>query len=161
MARDELPREDLLAEATALVSRIELRVPGLADSLVVGFRNSGAASFFFEQDPAYHFNSRHELRRAYALGSLYKAEQGRLIRLTRQRSAEETALVRHELSASELEDFLAAAHRRLRLLLTALEENRAQVVGIAAAGGDIVAHVAAWLAAHGPSFSVAARPHAD
>lgn len=161
MARDELPREDLLAEAKALVSRIELRVPGLADSLVVGFRKSGAASFFFEQDPAYHFNSRHELRRAYALGSLYKAERGKLIRLTRQRSADETALVRYELTAREHEEFLAAAHGRLQLLLTALEKNQAQVVGIAAADGDIIARVTAWLAERGPSFTVAVRPHAD
>lgn len=160
MAKDELPREDLMAEAKALVPRVELRVPGLAESVVVGFRANGAASFFFDQDPAYHFNSQHELRRAYAGGYLYKAERGRLIRLTRARNAGEVALVRHELTAAEQEGFLTAAQQRLHELGQALLLDRTQVVAQEPHDADAIGRAARWLDDHVASFTIAVRPNA-
>ncbi len=162
MAKQELPREDLMAEARALVQRIELRAAGLGESVVVGFRRDGAVSFFFDQDPAYHFNSQRQLRRAYAAGGLYKAERGRLVRLIRQRSVGEVALVRHELSAPEQAAFLNAASRRLRELSAALQANQASVIAVEpmGVGVGVAERVANWLAALGAEIAVAAKPNA-
>ncbi len=83
MDRQQSDREDLLAEATALVERIELVLPGYAEPIVAGFRASDCASLFFGTDPVYQFNSQRQLRRAFVDGLLYKAECGRLVSLTR------------------------------------------------------------------------------
>src|SRR6184192_244955 len=98
MARVERDREDLLAEATALVERVELEVAGWPGHVVLGFRASGCGSVYFGADEAYQFNTTGELRRAYRDGALYKAERRRLVRLARQRTAEEVQLIRHELN---------------------------------------------------------------
>lgn len=121
MARDELPREDLMREAVALVRRMELEISGESDPVVVGFRRDGSASFFFGDDPALHFNSRHELRRGYTAGKLIKAEKGRLAALTRARTESQTQLVRHDLSEAETATYLADVHVRLNRLLQSLE----------------------------------------
>jgi hypothetical protein len=83
MARQPEDREDLLAEATALVERAELRLPGDARTIVAGFRATGCGSLFFGADPVYQFNSARQLRRAFVGGELYKAERGQLVALTR------------------------------------------------------------------------------
>jgi hypothetical protein len=102
MARHEAEREDLLAEARALVDRAEYQVPGEEQPVVAGFRANGAMSLYFGEDPALHWNSQGELRRAYTGGLLYKAEHGQLVSLRRERTEHETALVRHELVEEEL-----------------------------------------------------------
>src|SRR6476469_7343231 len=86
MSRQESDREDLLREATALVERIELRLPDQPESVVAGFRRDGSASFFFGQSPVYQFNSGRELRRAYRDGLLYKTDNGRLVEMRRERT---------------------------------------------------------------------------
>src|SRR3954447_20411722 len=101
MSRHESDREDLLREATALVERIELTVGGFDLPVVCGFRRDGAASFYFGADPVYQFNAVGQLRRAFVAGRLIKAERGRLVALSRERTENEVALVRHELSAAE------------------------------------------------------------
>ena len=58
MAREEHARENLIAEATALVERVELLLAGLPEPVVAGFRPDGSASLFFADDPVYQFNSR-------------------------------------------------------------------------------------------------------
>src|SRR5262245_23002530 len=115
MAREESDREDLLREATALVKRIELAPPGGSanDHIVIGFRDSGAASVFFGAEPAYHFNSAGELRRAYVDGKLLKAERGRLVELNRVRQQAAVELQRRDLSAEEQSGFLSAMIERL------------------------------------------------
>lgn len=45
MARSEGPREDLLAEAVALVERVELSTDSSEVPVVIGFRKDGCASF--------------------------------------------------------------------------------------------------------------------
>ena len=77
MAREESNREDLLAEATALVHRIEVVTSG-GLTIVAGFRARGEFSAFFGEDLAYHFNASDELRRAYCDGLLIKASGRRL-----------------------------------------------------------------------------------
>jgi hypothetical protein len=158
--RIERDREDLLRDATALVERIELAVDGFDEHVVVGFRDSGAASVYFGQDPVYHFNSAGELRRAYAGGRLYKAENGRLVSMERQRSEHQVALVGCELSNSDREAFLAALDRLIDTLRDALETGRAAVVGQAPQGRDVLARVSAWLAELPCPVNIAEQPHA-
>src|SRR5688572_26999220 len=68
MSRRESDREDLLREATALVERVELLVPGEGEPVVAGFRRDGSLSVFFGPEAVYQFNSAGELRRAFAGG---------------------------------------------------------------------------------------------
>src|SRR5215471_16940100 len=114
MAREESEREDLLREATALVSRAELSVKGFDENIVAGFRRDGSASFYFGQDTVYQFNLSLQLRRAFLDGHLYKPQRGRMIQLTRRRTESAVELVRHELAANELSQLLAAAQQSLR-----------------------------------------------
>ena len=93
MARQEQPRENLIAEATALVERVELLLAGVPEPIVAGFRAEGSASLFFGDDPVYQFNARGQLRRAFVGGRLYKADAGRLVEMTRQRQAGRIQLV--------------------------------------------------------------------
>ncbi|HUY87369.1 MAG TPA: hypothetical protein VMV10_01415 [Pirellulales bacterium] len=158
MAREEHDREDLLAEATALVERAELRVAGFSDLLVVGFRRGGAASLYFGAEPAYHFNAAGQLRRACATGLLYKAERGKLISLERRRAASQVQLVRHELTDEETASFLTALTADLLALDEALKHGRYERLRQEPAGADVVARIQAWCAAHGRNVLVASSP---
>jgi hypothetical protein len=144
-ARDEQPREDLLAEATALVRRVELRVAGGAEPVVIGFRRSGDGSIYFGQSLAYHFNARQELRRAFVEGLLYKAELGRLVALERCRTAHETALVRHELTPDEQVRFLHDCAARIHALRVAITCGECRPLRQVPAHEDVIAAVVAWL----------------
>src|SRR5262249_49847880 len=129
MARSESEREDLLREATALVERAEIRIPDEFDSIVIGFRRDGSASFFFAADPVYQFNAAGEFRRGYIGGLLYKAERGRLISLRRERSKTEVTLIRTELNSAEAESLLTDAHNRIMRLRQALLSDSITLVG--------------------------------
>lgn len=159
MARQESDREDLLREATALVERVELRVAGTAEPIVVGFRKDGAASVYFGASPVLQFNAAGELRRAFVDGRLLKAERGRLVALTRHRTAGEVALVREALTAAEHEELLAAAQLRLAALLAALEASAFEIVGVVPEQVDVALRVRRWLADRPSEMTVAARPN--
>lgn len=146
MARHESDREDILREATALLERAELLIPGESEPVVIGFRLGGAASVFFGGDPLYQFNSQRELRRAYVAGLLYKAEQGRLVELRRERIGSETALLRRELSDAETDVLLGAAEPRLLAMAAHLCGGAARVDRQIPDGADIVPGIVAWLA---------------
>ena len=161
MAREEEAREDLLREATALVARVELREEGIDEPIVAGFRSNGAASFFFGQQVVYQFNVAGELRRGFLDGRLYKAERGRLVNLTRRRTAETVDLVRHELSEAETIDFLSNARWQLAKLHEALCGGRFQIVGQVPAGEDIVGRVTDWLATLSATISLADTPRVN
>lgn len=120
MARQESDREDLMREATALVRRIELHVPGQPEPVVCGFHTDGRLSIYFGADPVYHFDVAGRLRRAFAAGQLFRTQGTTLARLTRVRQAGHTELQRHDLHADELAAFLRTAHTRLESLATAL-----------------------------------------
>ena len=164
MAREEADREDLLREATALVERVELRLPDEAETVVVGFRRTGGASFFFGADPVYQFNARGELRRAYLAGKLLKAEHGRLVELTRVRTADETQLVRRGLSVTECGLLTTAMTERLVALRETLLRDAASasftVVGQVPEHGDVVGRVRSEIETLCQSTAIADSPHA-
>lgn len=145
MARQEGPREDLLAEAVALVERMELRLAS-GEPVVVGFRKDGCASFFFDQDPVYQFNTAGELRRVYHAGLRYKADGRKLVSLEPRRQTNEVTMVRHEISTDETAALLSEAERRLDGLQGALAEGRFTLVGRVPAEVDVARRTLAWLA---------------
>jgi hypothetical protein len=159
--RIERDKEDLLRDATALVERIELSVGGFDEHVVVGFRDSGAASFFFGQDPVYHFNSTGELRRAFADGRLYKAEKHWLVSMERRRGEGVVALVGHELSEPEMDAFLMGMSRAFDSLRDSIETGRAAVIGKVPVDHDVLGRTRAWLEKLSRPLQIAARPHAQ
>jgi hypothetical protein len=161
MAQEESEREDLLREATALVERVELVSKAAEDSehVFAGFRRDGSFSIYFGSDPAYHFNSRGELRRAFAAGLLIKAEHGRLVSLDRRRIVGEVQLVRHALSDVEQAEFLARLERRIADLSRQCEANDWDTIGCVPANADVLGRLGQWLARHAVA-SVAKSPHA-
>lgn len=160
MARDEHDREDLLAEATALVERIELKSAGEPDSIVVGFRRNGAASCFFGADPVYQFNAEGRLRRAFVEQQLYKAEHGRVVELRRERTDEQTVLWRRDLTDAEQQEFLERAGTRLLALRDRLRSGEPSVVRQVPADVNVLGHVRQWLATLALPLSVADSPRA-
>jgi hypothetical protein len=163
MARREAPREDLLREATALVDRIELTLPGRDASVVVGFRKDGCASIYFGEDPALHFNSRGHLRRAYDDGRLLKAERGQLVELTRRRTSDEVQLLRRPWPVEETRAFLTALGEQLTQLRGQLLDRQYRVVGMVstAASADIlIGRIVEWLEPRGTTLEIARQPNA-
>ena len=160
MALHETDREDLLREATALVERAELIVPDEDHPVVVGFRRDGSLSVYFGADPVYQFNSARELRRAYVGGLLYKAEQGRLIELRRERTASEVQLLRRDLAAGEVASLLATAKARLERLARAIDSSTAQWTGQVPANVDVAKRTAGALQTVLPHVRISAAPHA-
>jgi hypothetical protein len=152
MARDESEREDLLHEATALVERIELAPPGdlsnASERVVAGCRRDGALSIYFGSEPAYHFNSSGELRRAYCNGLLLKAEAGRLVSMQRRRQEDEVQLVRHELSEDEQADFMKGMSNRLQDFAKKCRGGSFVTIGQVPADANVLPRVVAFLAEH-------------
>lgn len=144
MAREEADREDLLREATALVERVELldtSHDAERHTITVGFRRDGSVAYFFDADPVYQFNSRRELRRAYRHGKLLKAEQGRLIELTRTRTPDETTLERRDLSDDETGTLLDEMRLRVTAFVAHWLRNGYSLVGQVPSGTDVMKRV--------------------
>jgi hypothetical protein len=127
MARHETEREDLMAEATAFRERIEYSVAGEAEPIMAGFRESGRWSLYFGSDPVYHFSADGALRRAFVEGDLFRSQGMTLARLTRVRTGDEVQLVRHDLTAAELEQFTSRMKEHLASLKAAIEAGSAQI----------------------------------
>lgn len=123
MARQEADREDLLAEATALVRRAELRIAGEPSLIVAGVRDNGCWSIYFGSDPVFHFDAHGQLRRAFFDGKLLRTQGTTLARLTRVRTDSTTTLQRRDLDAAELDEFLTTMKQRLRALADSLLNN--------------------------------------
>jgi hypothetical protein len=160
MARREQDREDLLAEATALVERVSLQLPGDAGPTVVGFRRDGSASFYFGSGCVYQFTSAGELRRAFAGDLLLKATGGKLVSLRRERAAGAVTLVSHELDAAETSAFLAEMHLALAGLGRALRDRSATQLGRVPDDVDVAGRVQAWLEQNAHRIAIAASPRA-
>jgi hypothetical protein len=148
MAREESDREDLLREATALVERVELRAGDEPEAITAGFRRDGSLSLFFGADPVFQFNTAGELRRAFLRGKLLKAERGKLVELTRVRTAGETQLWRSELDAEATAELLAAMGRRIADLAEALAGGRLEIVGQVPADADVIGRLRTELLKH-------------
>lgn len=159
MARDEQDREDLLREATALVHRVELAIPDWPQHVVAGFRRDGCLSLFFGPDPAYHFNTLRQLRRAYVDGLLYKAEHGTLVALRRERTENEMQLIRQKLDRAETGEFIAALLARMTQLRRALDGGSLRIVGQSPLEVDIILRTKQWLSELGEEVQIAASPN--
>lgn len=131
MSRLEANREDLFAEATALVERVELRrrtdsAPDdhLYDTVLLGTRKDGSLSLYLAPDDVWHFDPENRLRRAFHATALYRAAaDGRLARLERVRTATESILARTDLTDSEQLELLESLRGRLRTLLSQLRRT--------------------------------------
>jgi hypothetical protein len=153
MALHEQDREDLLREATALVQRVELRVEGFAEPVIVGFRRGDEASVYFGADLVYQFNARNELRRVFVGGRMIKAQDGQLAELERRRLNGRVELVQHPLDDTHARALLTEGRERLRLLATQLDARFYQLIGEVPANGDVVSLVRQW------QLSAAQRPN--
>jgi hypothetical protein len=126
--RVEADREDLLAEAVNLRERIELRVPGSEDAVTIGCNDLGHWSFYFGAEPMYRFDALGQLRRAVQGGKLYRTQGATLAELTRVRTEQETQLQRRDLSANEVETFLAEVRSHLQQLYWDYVAGRCQTL---------------------------------
>lgn len=161
MALHESDREDLLREATALVERAEFRLSHLPEPVTIGFRRDGALSLFLGPDPVYQFTATGELRRAFVGGLLYKAENGHLVELRRERSESAVHLVRRTLAAPEEDDLLTVAARECDAVVRALARGEMELVGQVPIDGNVATRVVEWREEHPGPIVVAQRPHAS
>ena len=129
MARHEQDREDLIAEAKALVTRTEFRIRDASDLLVLGQRTNGWLSVYFHPELVFHFNERGELRRAFVEGMMYRSSAQGLARLRRNREGlASSELLRDDLTLIERVEFLKQLETRLRSLKDHLRQGRAEVL---------------------------------
>jgi hypothetical protein len=138
---------------------VELKIPDFEEPVVVGFRREGAASVFFGTDPVCQFNTAGELRRAFVGGLLYKAENGRLVALRRERSDVEVVLIRHELNDAETKVLLSELEAHLSRLKAAFSQGSFSVAGQLPKGADIIGRVRRWLDSLPLRIAVAAIPN--
>jgi hypothetical protein len=158
MARFEQDREDILREATALVERTEWSVPTLPDPVVVGFRRDGSPSIYFGSEPVLQFNSQGELRRAYDQGRLLKAERGRLVAMRRERKERQVVLHSHELSETELQEFLKRMLHLLATVRDAVQRGTARVTRQVPSESHVAGRARNWLETRCDSLTIASRP---
>jgi hypothetical protein len=126
MAQHKTDRDDLMEEATALVRRVEFRVPFLNKPIVAGFKRSGAWSVYFAADPVFQFDAEGRLRRAYVDGSLFRTQGSTVARLERAHTSDETILLRHDLTDREWFAFRERMHGQLSQLHAAMENGFAE-----------------------------------
>ena len=81
MAIEEHDREDLLGEGRNMPWRGQCTIDGVR--VLAGFRDHGQVSLFCGADPVFQFNRQRELRRVFFCGVRFRAENGRLISMTR------------------------------------------------------------------------------
>ncbi|MEM7313511.1 MAG: hypothetical protein AAF497_10200 [Planctomycetota bacterium] len=145
MARQEVPKEDLIAQATALVRRIEFRTGSDQPLIVVGFRKDDSASIYFGEHPVYQFNSNHELRRAHIEAGMLKAEQRELVRMEKRRTESEVQLIRHVLSADEKSKLLDDIRSRFDEISDSIEQGLCEVTRQVPEGEPILGSVHQWI----------------
>jgi hypothetical protein len=160
MARNESDREDLLREATALVERAEFQVADESEPVVAGFRRDGSFSLFFGGDQVVQFNSAGQVRRGYFDGKLLKADRGRLVWLTRERTPEAVVLHSRELTSDEASSTLLRCQGLVSRLVEALQGERYTIIGQVPADGDIVRRILQWNQSVDRPLQVAPAPNA-
>ncbi len=148
-----------MREATALVRRVEVQLPGHSQTCIAGFRRGGAASMFVGTDPVFQFNAAGELRRGFWNGRLVKAESGRLVQLERRQAETEVQLVRHELTDAETAEFLRLATETLNLLRSALHSGELVILKQVPADLSIVHDLASWLDLLPQPLAIASAPN--
>jgi hypothetical protein len=164
MAREEHPKENLLRDATALVERLELRLDGVGDAILVGFRRDRSPSIYWTQAEVYQFSAANQLRRGFLVDRLIKAEEGRLFWLDRQRDGREIVLRRTPFTEVETADYRARFRKRAVALIQALEgidaaaETSKIIVGQVPADVPLVARCLQWLTALRHPVTIANSP---
>jgi hypothetical protein len=129
MARQEQDREDLIAEATALVTRAEVSVPDAPQPVVLGLRSNRWLSVYLNPELVFHFNEHGALRRAHVDGLMDRSSPKGLSRLRRHRSGPKSSeLLRADLSAEEQQEFLMGLANHLRVLRDHFQQGRAVVL---------------------------------
>ena len=138
MAREAQDRENLLRDAKAFVTRVQLSVPIDAkhSEVFVGFRTGGAVSYYFDQDPVYHFNDRGALRRAFVDDRLIKTEQGRLVELQRQNGENQVTMLRHVMTEKLQRLFCQSVWQQLDLLRQTIASGDFSVEGQVVPAGE-------------------------
>lgn len=116
-----------MREATALVERAALSVPGESEPVIAGFHRDGRLSLYFGADPVFQFDAEGRLRRAFCAGELYRSQGQSLARLRRERNERSTDLVRHDLDPQPLQRFLQEVQQRVQGLVSALERPTTSV----------------------------------
>jgi hypothetical protein len=160
MARQESDREDLLREATALVERAEFQLPGEREPIVVGFRRDGSFSLFYGSEQVVQFNSAGQLRRGYFDGRLLKADKGKLVWLTRERTPEAVYLHSKPLTDDEASAMLVRASQLVDCLSLHLQQGNFTLVGQVPAEDNIVPRIMTWAHAMPRPIQIAAVPNA-
>ena len=160
MARHEVDREDILREATALVLRAEITVPGFNESVIIGFRKDGCGSIYIGADAVYQFNSQFQFRRGYLHGKMIKADGGNLVLLERQRQSDRVELVRHEYSRDQTQEFMHTIQYDIKRLRDAFFLNTVNVVGQVPENDDVVAAIKRWLQSIPDDIEIARAPNA-
>jgi hypothetical protein len=160
MSRQQHDREDLLAEAKALVQRASFEVAGYDGEVVVGFRRDGSASFYFSPERVYQFTSGGELRRAFVDGLIYKAQQRQLASLRREPGQNAVALVRHDLDRSSTQGFLNEMRSHLSALDRALAKGKLRLVAQVPEDADLSGRIRCWLDEFADSEAIAPSPRA-
>ena len=159
MAKHEASREDLIRDAVAMVDRAEY-VSAAAETVVVGFRSSGAISFYFGDQPVYQFSTERKLRRVYWEG-IVKAESGRLTRWTKTYHDHAVQMIATPLESAEQATMLAEMQRRLIALRDGLGSGTWRLTReVSQPGSHASVRVKQWLEDMPETFEVADSPHA-
>lgn len=151
--------EDLLREATALKERMEVSIDG--DAWLWGRRANGAVSVFCGE-MVWQFNTRQEIRRAFADNHRLKSEQGRFVRL--ERIGQRGSMRFHEtvLDDEQQNNLLEKARDSLATMAKALERPNAVVQAADGDTNEMTAAARQWLNDRlaGP-LVIAEAPHAN
>jgi hypothetical protein len=135
LAKQEVDREDILREATALVNRVEVKFSGRVggDHIVFGFRECGSLAIYFGAEPVYQFNVNQALRRAYHQGCLLKAVDCLLVSMRRERQNGKLELISTSWDDKKTREFIGQVCRDMSQLVEAIEAGEVQVIGFVAA----------------------------
>lgn len=155
MAKEAQEREDLMRDASGLPVRVELKVPRessegrTADQTVVcGFRESGALSVYWGQTLVLQFNADQELRRAYWSDQMVASYKHSPHWLKRNSSGGRVRLERQELTPIERDDLSAVVEQCLDRVHRALADGHAEVVAQIPTHEDVAGKVLHWLEHH-------------
>ncbi|HBE71704.1 MAG TPA: hypothetical protein DDW52_26470 [Planctomycetaceae bacterium] len=146
MAIEESKRENLLRDATAYVRRIAFRdarpvsgetlppsdavvEPGQVSEVFYGERSGRDWSLYLDEDPVLQFDSSDKLRRLYFRNTRYRAENGRLVVLSREQRGGRVRLIASEIEDSAIDVIKTSLQGTLARLAADLDAGRFTVVG--------------------------------
>ena len=159
MARDPQDREDLLRDATGLVSRVELKIPDVETKIVCGFRADGSLSIYWGQDEVVQFNALGELRRGYWQGRLLATYRRQLVWLDRsQQEGGRMRFAREPFTAEERKDFIAQLMRRIDQLQQSVSGREFQLIGQIPPDENILGRLGDWFSGRKGTIQLARQP---